>query len=127
MEGDLNQVVLRGNLGVEPDLRYTPQGLPITRFDLATSQHERNHETGEEHNVTQWHHIVLFDDLAEIAGNELKKGDRVYIEGALKKRKWKSKNGYEHAVTEVIAHHMKIITHETFVPRVKPFVEIYQD
>jgi len=96
----VNKVILVGNLGQDPEIRYMPNGGAVANLTLATSESWRDKQTGENKEITEWHRVVIFGKLAEIAGEYLKKGSQVYIEGQLKTRKWE-KDGVERYSTEV--------------------------
>lgn len=97
----VNKVILVGNLGNDPEIRFMPNGGAVANFTLATSESWRDKNTGENKEVTEWHRVVLFGKVAEIAGEYLKKGSQVYIEGQLKTRKWE-KDGVERYTTEIV-------------------------
>lgn len=105
----INKVILIGNLGRDPEVRYAPSGSAICNITLATSRNWKNKDTGERQEDTEWHRVVFFDRLAEIAGEYLKKGRPVYVEGHLKTRKWTDKEGVEKYTTEVIADQMQLL------------------
>ena len=105
----VNKVILIGNLGRDPEVRYAPSGSAICNVTIATSRNWKNKETGERQEETEWHRVVFYDRLAEIAGEYLKKGKSVYIEGRLKTRKWTDKDGVEKYTTEVIAQEMTML------------------
>jgi single-strand DNA-binding protein len=105
----INKVILIGNLGRDPELRYFPNGGSICNITLATTRGWKNKESGERQEETEWHRIVLRDRLAEIAGEYLKKGRPVYIEGRLKTRKWTDKEGKDNYTTEIIAEEMQML------------------
>jgi single-strand DNA-binding protein len=98
----INKVILVGNLGQDPELRYLPNGGAVTNITLATSESWRDKSTNETKEITEWHRVVLFGKLAEIASEYLHKGSQVYIEGRLKTRKWQDQSGQERQVTEII-------------------------
>lgn len=98
----INKVILIGYLGQNPDMRYIPNGNAVANITLATSENWRDKNTGEIKEKTEWHRIVLFGKLAEIAGEYLRKGSQVYIEGSLQTRKWQDQNGQEKYITEII-------------------------
>ena len=98
----INRVTLVGNLGQDPEVRHTPQGAQITTISIATSESWKDKNTGEMQESTEWHRVVFFGKLAEIAGEYLKKGSQVYIEGKLKTRKWQDKQGQDKYTTEVV-------------------------
>lgn len=105
----VNKVILIGNLGRDPEVRYAPSGSAICNIALATSRNWKNRDTGERQEETEWHRVVFFDRLAEIAGEYLKKGRPVYVEGHLKTRKWTDKDGIERYSTEIIADQMQLL------------------
>lgn len=105
----VNKVILIGNLGADPETRYTPGGDPITNIRLATTDTWKDKTSGERKEATEWHRVVLFRRLAEIAGQYLKKGSQVYIEGRLRTRKWQDKDGQERYTTEIEAEEMKML------------------
>ena len=105
----INKVILIGNLGKDPEVRYMPSGSAICNITVATSRQWKNKESGEKMEETEWHRVSLFDRLAEVAGEYLKKGRSVYVEGRLKTRKWTDKEGVERYTTEVIADVMQLL------------------
>lgn len=100
----VNKVILIGHLGQDPEVRYMPNGNAVVNMTLATSENWKDKNTGENKEKTEWHRIVLFGKLAEIAGEYLRKGSQVYIEGSLQTRKWQDQNGLERYTTEVIVN-----------------------
>ena len=105
----INKVILVGNLGGDPELRQTNSGTSVCNFNLATSFVRRNPETGETTETTEWHRVVLFKRLAEIADQYLKKGDQAYIEGRLSTRKWQDREGNDRWTTEVIGSELQML------------------
>jgi single-strand DNA-binding protein len=105
----VNKVILIGNLGRDPEVRYTPSGSAVCNVTLATTRSWKSKESGEKMEETEWHRIVFYDRLAEIAGEYLKKGRSIYVEGRLKTRKWTDKDGAEKYTTEVIAQEMNML------------------
>jgi len=105
----VNKVILIGNLGRDPEVRYAPSGSAIANITLATTRSWKDKNSGEKVDETEWHRVVFYDRLAEIAGEYLKKGKQVYIEGRLKTRKWTDKDGVEKYTTEVIANEMTML------------------
>jgi single-strand DNA-binding protein len=105
----VNKVILIGNLGRDPEVRYTPSGSAVCNVSLATTRNWKNKDSGEKVEETEWHRVVFYDRLAEIAGEYLKKGRPIYVEGRLKTRKWQDKDGVEKYTTEVIAEEMKML------------------
>lgn len=100
----VNKVILIGNLGQDPEVRYLPQGGAVTNITLATSESWRDKQSGEMKEKTEWHRVVVFGKLAEIAGEYLRKGGQVYIEGQLQTRKWQDQQGQERYSTEVVVN-----------------------
>ncbi|EIS48655.1 single-stranded DNA-binding protein, partial [Yersinia pestis PY-60] len=100
----VNKVILVGNLGQDPEVRYMPNGGAVANITLATSESWRDKQTGEQKEKTEWHRVVLFGKLAEVAGEYLRKGSQVYIEGALQTRKWQDQSGQERYTTEVVVN-----------------------
>jgi single-strand DNA-binding protein len=105
----VNKVILIGNLGRDPEVRYNPNGVAWCTVSIATTRNWKNRETGERQEETEWHRIVFNDRLAEIAGEYLKKGRPVYVEGRLKTRKWQDKEGRDTYTTEIIADQMQLL------------------
>lgn len=100
----VNKVILVGNLGQDPEVRYMPNGGAVANITLATSESWRDKQTGETKEKTEWHRVVLFGKLAEVAGEYLRKGSQVYIEGALQTRKWTDQAGVEKYTTEIVVN-----------------------
>ena len=98
----INRVILVGHLGQDPEVRYMPNGNAVANFNIATSESWKDKQTGENRDKTEWHRIVVFGKLAEIAGQYLKKGTQVYIEGQLQTRKWQDQSGQDRYTTEVV-------------------------
>lgn len=109
MARGINKVILIGNLGADPEVRYMPNGGAVTNVTLATSESWKDKQSGEQHDRTEWHRVVFFNRLAEIAGEYLKKGSKIYIEGRLQTRKWQDKNGQDRYTTEIIAGEMQML------------------
>jgi single-strand DNA-binding protein len=105
----VNKVIIIGNLGKDPEVRYMPSGSAICNVTVATSRQWKNKESGDKMEETEWHRVSLFDRQAEIAGEYLKKGSSVYFEGRLKTRKWTDKEGVERYTTEIIADVMQLL------------------
>lgn len=105
----LNKVQIIGHLGADPDQRFMPSGKAVTNIRVATSETWKDRETGDKKEKTEWHSIVFFDKLAEIAGEYLRKGSLVYIEGKLQTRKWQDKEGKDRYTTEIIAQQMQML------------------
>jgi single-strand DNA-binding protein len=108
MARGVNKVILIGNLGNDPEVRYTPNGSAVANVNLATSETWRD-KSGELQDRTEWHRVVFFNRLAEIVGEYLRKGSKIYVEGTLRTRKWTDKNGVERYTTEIIANEMHIL------------------
>lgn len=102
MARGVNKVILIGNLGQDPDTRYTPNGNAVVNLNLATDESYKDRQTGQMVPKTEWHRIVLFGKVAEVAGQYLRKGSKVYIEGKLQTRKWQNKEGQDVYTTEVV-------------------------
>ncbi len=105
----LNEVKVIGHLGADPEIRYMPNGTPTALINVATSSRWKDRETGESKEKTEWHRIVFFDKLAEIAGEYLKKGALVYIGGRLQTRPWTDKQGVKRYTTEIVAETMRML------------------
>lgn len=100
----VNKVILIGNLGQDPEIRYMPSGGAVANLTLATSESWRDKQTGEMKEKTEWHRVVIFGKLAEVAGEYLKKGSQVFIEGSLQTRKWQDQSGQDRYTTEVVVN-----------------------
>ncbi|HHD7737748.1 TPA: single-stranded DNA-binding protein [Providencia rettgeri] len=100
----VNKVILIGNLGQDPEIRYMPNGGAVANLTLATSESWRDKQSGEMREKTEWHRVVIFGKLAEVAGEYLKKGSQVYIEGSLQTRKWQDQSGQDRYTTEVVVN-----------------------
>jgi single-strand DNA-binding protein len=109
MARGVNKVILVGNLGKDPEVRYMPNGNAVANITLATSESWKDKQTGEPQEKTEWHRVVLFRRLGEIAGEYLKKGSQVYIEGKLQTRKWQDNSGNDRYTTEIIADNMQML------------------
>jgi single-strand DNA-binding protein len=109
MARGVNKVILVGNLGRDPEIRYMPNGNAVANVTLATTESWKDKQTGEQQERTEWHRIVMFRRLAEIAGEYLKKGSQVYIEGKLQTRKWQDNSGNDRYTTEVVANEMQML------------------
>lgn len=109
MARGINKVILVGNLGADPDTRYMPSGKAVTNIRIATSESWKDKQTGDQQERTEWHSIVLYDKLGEIAAEYLRKGSQVFIEGALRTRKWQDKEGKDRYTTEIIARDMQML------------------
>jgi single-strand DNA-binding protein len=105
----VNKVILIGNLGKDPEVRYTPNGNAVCNLRIATTRNWKNRDSGEKQEETEWHSVVLYDRQAEVAGEYLKKGRPVYIEGRLKTRKWQDKDGNDRYTTEIVGESMQLL------------------
>jgi single-strand DNA-binding protein len=105
----VNKVILVGNLGKDPETRYMPNGDQVTNITIATSESWKDKNSGEQKEATEWHRVVFFRRLAEIAGQYLKKGSQVYVEGRLRTRKWQGQDGQDRYTTEIHADEMKML------------------
>lgn len=109
MARGINKVILVGNLGNDPEVRYMPNGNAVTNITVATSESWKDKQTGERQERTEWHRIVLFNRLGEIAGEYLKKGSKVYLEGSLRTRKWQDQQGQDRYTTEIVAAELQML------------------
>lgn len=109
MARGVNKVTLIGNLGADPEVRYTSGGSAVANVRLATAESWRDKESGEQQERTEWHRVVFFSRLAEIVGEYLKKGSQVYIEGRLQTRKWQDRDGNDRYSTEIVANEMQML------------------
>ena len=109
MARGVNKVILVGNLGADPEVKYMPNGNAVANVTVATSESWKDKQSGEQKDTTEWHRVVFFRRLAEIAGEYLKKGSQIYIEGKLQTRKWQDKNGNDRYTTEIIANEMQML------------------
>ena len=109
MARGINKVIVLGNLGADPDARYMPNGNAVTNISVATTRSWKNKESGESNEETEWHRVVFFGRLAEIASEYLKKGSQVYVEGRIQTRKWEDKEGNDRWTTEIVANEMQML------------------
>ncbi|MGD9152614.1 MAG: single-stranded DNA-binding protein [Gammaproteobacteria bacterium] len=109
MARGINKAILIGNLGADPEVRYMPSGGAVTTISIATSEQWKDKETGAQQERTEWHRVVFFNRLAEIVGEYLKKGSKVYIEGSIRTRKWTDKTGNDRYTTEIVANEMQML------------------
>ena len=109
MARGVNKVILIGNVGGDPETRYMPNGNAVTNITLATTDSWKDKQTGQLQERTEWHRVVLFGKVAEIAGEYLRKGSKVYIEGRLQTRKWQDKDGQDRYTTEIVANDMQML------------------
>lgn len=105
----VNKAIILGNLGSDPETRYLPNGGAVTNINVATSESWKDKQTGQKQERTEWHKIVFFGKLAEIAGEYLRKGSKVYVEGSIRTRKWQDKEGQDRYTTEIVASEMQML------------------
>ncbi|VEN75206.1 Single-stranded DNA-binding protein [Candidatus Desulfarcum epimagneticum] len=113
----VNKAIIVGNLGRDPEMRYTPDGLAVANFSVATSEEWKDKNTGEKRQKTEWHRIVAFGRLAEICGEYLAKGKKVYLEGRIQTRDWEDKEGVKRYTTEIVAGQMQMLDPKGSVDR----------
>lgn len=109
MARGINKVILVGNVGVDPDVRYLPSGNAATTLSVATSETWKDKQTGERQERTEWHRVVCFNRLGEIAGEYIRKGSKIYVEGSLRTRKWQDQQGQDRYTTEIIASNVQML------------------
>ncbi|WIO73676.1 single-stranded DNA-binding protein [Porticoccaceae bacterium LTM1] len=109
MARGINKVILVGNCGQDPETRYLPSGGAVTNVSIATSETWKDKQTGQPQERTEWHRVVFFNRLGEIAGEYLKKGSKVYVEGSLRTRKWQGQDGQDRYTTEIVASEMQML------------------
>ncbi len=109
MARGVNKVILVGNLGNDPEVRYANNGSAIANLSVATSESWKDKNTGEQQEKTEWHRVVMFNRLGEIAGEYLRKGSKVYVEGKLQTRKWQDQSGQDRYTTEIVANEMQML------------------
>ncbi len=109
MARGINKVILVGNLGQDPEVRYMPNGNAVVNFSVATSESWKDKTTGERQDRTEWHRIVMFNRLAEIVRDYVKKGSKVYVEGSLRTRKWQDQNGQDRYTTEIVGSELQML------------------
>ncbi|WP_133136803.1 single-stranded DNA-binding protein [Legionella rowbothamii] len=109
MARGINKVILIGNVGVDPDVRYLPNGNAVTTLSIATSETWKDKNTGDKQDRTEWHRVVCFNRLGEIAGEYVRKGSKLYIEGSLRTRKWQDQQGQDRYTTEIIANDIQML------------------
>lgn len=109
MARGINKVIIVGNLGQDPETRYMPSGSAVTNFTVATNESWKDKQTGEQKERTEWHRVAMFNRLAEIAAEYLRKGSQVYVEGKLRTRKWQDRDGNDRYTTEIIADEMQML------------------
>jgi len=108
-KGSVNKVILVGNLGNDPEVRYMPSGSPVATLSIATTDIWKDKNSGDRQERTEWHRVVMFNRLGEIAAEYLKKGAKVFVEGQLRTRKWQDKNGQDRYTTEIVAAEMQML------------------
>ncbi len=109
MARGINKVIIIGNIGQDPEVKYMPSGGAVTNVSIATSETWKDKNTGQPQERTEWHRVVFFNRLGEIAGEYLKKGSKVYIEGSLRTRKWQAQDGSDRYTTEIVANEMQML------------------
>lgn len=109
MARGINKVILVGNIGADPDVRYMPNGNAVTTLSVATSETWKDKNTGEKQDRTEWHRVVCFNKLGEIAGEYIRKGSKIYVEGSLRTRKWQDQQGQDRYTTEIIASDIQML------------------
>lgn len=105
----VNKVILVGNLGADPETRFMPSGGSVTNVRLATSESWKDKQTGQQQERTEWHRVVFFNRLAEVAGEYLRKGSKVYVEGSIRTRKWQDQSGQDRFTTEIVGNEMQML------------------
>jgi single-strand DNA-binding protein len=116
----INKVILVGNLGKDPEVRYMPNGGAVANITLVTSETWKDKQSGEQKELTEWHRVVAYKKLAEIIGEYVKKGSKIYIEGKLRTRKWQNKEGQDVYTTEIIADEMQMLDGKSVVAENSP-------
>lgn len=109
MARGINKVILVGNVGVDPEVRYMPNGNAVTTLSIATSETWKDKQTGDKQERTEWHRVVFFNRLGEIAGEYVRKGSKLYVEGSLRTRKWQDPQGQDRYTTEIIASDLQML------------------
>ena len=109
MARGVNKVILVGNLGADPEVRYTPNGVAVANLNIATSSSWKDKQSGDMQERTEWHRVVFYNRIAEVAGEYLRKGSKVFVEGSIRTRKWQDKNGMDRYTTEVIGNEMQML------------------
>lgn len=121
MSKGVNKVILIGNLGADPEIRYMPNGSSVANINLATNESWKDKQTGELQERTEWHKVSLFDKLVPIVSEYLKKGSKVYIEGSIRNRKWQDQNGHDRYAIEIIATTMQMLDSKELKPKNNDF------
>ncbi|MBL4585421.1 MAG: single-stranded DNA-binding protein [Pseudomonadales bacterium] len=109
MARGINKVILIGNVGKDPEVRYMPSGGAVTNITIATSESWKDKQSGQQQERTEWHRVVFFNRLGEIAGEYLRKGSKVYVEGSLRTRKWQGQDGQDRYTTEIVGSEMQML------------------
>lgn len=109
MARGINKVIIVGNCGQDPETRYMPSGNAVTNISIATSESWKDKQTGQQQERTEWHRVVFFNRLGEIAGEYLRKGSKIYVEGSLRTRKWQDQSGQDRYTTEIVANEMQML------------------
>jgi single-strand DNA-binding protein len=109
MARGVNKVILIGNLGADPETRFLPSGGAVTNVNLATGEAWKDKQTGQMQERTEWHRVIFFNKLGEVAGEYLKKGSKVYVEGSIRTRKWQGQDGQDRYTTEIVASEMQML------------------
>jgi single-strand DNA-binding protein len=109
MARGVNKVILVGNLGRDPEVRYTPSGSAVANVTIATSDQWKDKQTGEQQERTEWHRVVFFNRLAEVVAEYVKKGQQIYVEGRIQTRKWQDQSGQDRYTTEIVANEMQML------------------
>ena len=126
MSRGINKVILVGNCGADPESKFTQAGSAVTNLSIATSENWKDKQTGEAQERTEWHRVVAFNRLAEICGEYLKKGSKVYIEGQLRTRKWQDQQGQDRYTTEIVAREMQMLDSRAALPGGDQVQETYR-
>ena len=125
MSRGINKVIIIGNLGMDPEIRYMPSGASVCSISVATSESWKDKQSGEKKTRTEWHRIKLFNKLGEIVNKYLKKGSKIYIEGFLRTNKWKDRDGNERYSTDIIANNLQML--DVRQPNEKPYADNYDN
>ena len=120
MAGGVNKAIIVGNLGDDPKTSVLPQGGAVTNLSVATSESWKDKQTGEIKERTEWHKVVMFNRLAEVAGEHLSKGSKVYVEGKIQTRKWKDQSGQDRYTTEIVGSQMQMLDSKESKPQAQP-------
>ena len=120
MANGINKAIIVGNLGADPEIRYTQAGAAVANVSVATSESWKDKQTGERQEKTEWHKVAMFGPTAEVAGRYLGKGSKVYIEGRIQTRKWQGKDGNDRYTTEIVANEMQMLDSKGGAPASNP-------